>query len=94
MIVTGVVTIGEIGIKNMKIENYPRIGKRYLHYKGGEYEVLTLAKHSETNENLVIYKSIHFGSVHARPLVMFFENISLSTDDESVITTQRFIEII
>lgn len=55
---------------------YPEIGKTYKHYKGGKYEVLTLAKHSETNEILVIYKSLHFGSVHGRPLSMWFDEIT------------------
>ena len=66
-----------IEIKNMKIQ-YPEIGKLYDHYKGGRYEVITLAKHSETDETLVIYKSIHFGSVHARPLSMWFEMVAIS----------------
>lgn len=60
------------------MKKYPEIGKMYNHYKGGRYEVLSLAKHSETDEDLVIYKSIHFGSVHARPLSMWFETIRLS----------------
>jgi len=54
---------------------YPEIGKQYNHYKGGRYEVLTLAKHSETGEVLVIYKSLHFGSVYARPLSMWFDTV-------------------
>ncbi len=64
--------------QNMTIVNikYPEPGKLYNHYKGGIYEVLTLAKHSETDETLVIYKSVHFGSVHARPLEQWFEKIS------------------
>lgn len=56
---------------------YPEIGAKYRHYKGGLYEVLTLATHSETNEPLVIYKSLLFGSVHARPLSMWFEWIKI-----------------
>jgi hypothetical protein len=56
---------------------YPEIGKQYIHYKGGRYEVLTLAKHTETDEVLVIYKSLHFGSVHARPLSMWFDTVTL-----------------
>ena len=48
--------------------DYPEIGKIYKHYKGGDYKVLTLAKHTETDEILVIYKSIQFGSIYARPL--------------------------
>lgn len=55
---------------------YPEIGAIYKHYKGGKYKVLTLAKHTETEETLVIYKSIHFGSIHARPLEQWFETIT------------------
>lgn len=54
---------------------YPEIGATYLHYKGGKYRVITLAKHSETSETLVVYESIHFGSVYARPLVQWFEKV-------------------
>lgn len=55
---------------------YPEIGFVYTHYKGGKYEVLMLAKHSETNEELVIYKSVQFGNIYARPLSMFFEIVT------------------
>lgn len=55
---------------------YPEVRKTYAHYKGGKYEVMTLAKHSETEEVLVIYKSLHFGSIHARPLSMWFETVT------------------
>lgn len=47
---------------------YPEIGGIYNHYKGGLYEVITLCTHTETNEILVIYKSLLFGSIYARPL--------------------------
>lgn len=70
----------------MKTE-YPEPGKLYDHYKGGRYEVISLAKHSETDEVLVIYKSIHFGSVHARPLSMWFENVSIKGFPD----VQRFV---
>jgi hypothetical protein len=56
-----------------KFIKYPEIGKVYKHYKGGKYEVMTLAKHTETDEVMVVYKSVHFGSVHVRPLSMWFE---------------------
>lgn len=46
-------------------------GERWQHYKGGVYEIITLANHSETQEAMVIYKSIPFGSVYARPLSMW-----------------------
>ena len=47
------------------------IGGKYRHYKGGEYEISSLARHSETLEELVIYKSLSDGQVWARPKSMF-----------------------
>ena len=49
------------------------IGKKYKHYKGNVYEIITFAKHTETMEDLVIYKSVSDGKIWARPLVMFSE---------------------
>ena len=46
-------------------------GERWKHYKGGVYEIISLANHSETKEALVIYKSVPFGSVLGRPLAMW-----------------------
>lgn len=50
------------------------VGK-YKHYKGGLYEVLFDAIHTETEERLVIYKSLKDGQIWARPYEMFFENV-------------------
>lgn len=47
---------------------YPEPNRLYKHYKGGIYEFLFLAEHTETGETLVIYKSILFGTNYARPL--------------------------
>ena len=47
---------------------------RYRHFKGKEYEVLHLAKHSETEEELVVYRALYDeGSVWVRPLSMWLE---------------------
>lgn len=51
--------------------NYPLPGEIWTHYKGGTYKIITLANHTETDEALVIYQSIPFGSIYARPLEMW-----------------------
>jgi len=51
---------------------------RYRHYKGGEYEVMGVARHSETLEPLVIYRPLYNDSgLWARPYAMFFEQIEI-----------------
>ncbi|MEK7138290.1 MAG: DUF1653 domain-containing protein [Patescibacteria group bacterium] len=45
-----------------------RLGK-YRHFKGNEYEVIGVAKHSETLEDFVLYKD---GGFWVRPRQMFF----------------------
>ena len=42
---------------------------RYRHYKGNEYEVIGIARHSETEEDLVVYRKLYGdGSLWVRPL--------------------------
>lgn len=55
--------------------NYPQPGRLYKHYKGGIYEFLFMAPHTENDEILVIYKSVLFGSYHARPLSTWNEEV-------------------
>lgn len=47
------------------------IGAHYRHYKGGEYEIIVTARHSENNEDLVVYRNINDGTVWARPKAIF-----------------------
>jgi hypothetical protein len=53
----------------------PRPG-RYRHYKGGEYDVLGVARHSESEEALVVYRP-RYGErgLWVRPLAMFLETV-------------------
>ncbi|MEY3475109.1 MAG: hypothetical protein RL087_1567 [Pseudomonadota bacterium] len=45
---------------------------RYRHYKGGEYEVLGVARHSETLEPLVLYRPLYNATgMWVRPFGMF-----------------------
>jgi len=57
------------------MENEIRLGK-YRHYKGGEYEVIGLARHSETFEDLVVYGALYGeGELWVRPVKMFSEEV-------------------
>lgn len=51
---------------------------RYRHYKGKDYEVLGVARHSETEEPMVVYRTLYgdFG-LWVRPLAMFVEQVEL-----------------
>ena len=49
---------------------------RYRHFKGMEYEVLCVARHSETNEDMVVYRALYGeGTVWVRPAAMFLETV-------------------
>ena len=56
--------------------NNPDISNTYRHYKGHEYEVLYVAVHTETEEQLVIYRNLNdLSLIWARPYDMFFEEV-------------------
>jgi hypothetical protein len=60
-----------------------KIGK-YRHYKGKEYEVVGVATHSETSEELVVYKALYSiegkgeNSLWVRPRAMFEEEVEVA----------------
>ena len=52
-----------------------QIGK-YRHFKGMEYEVIGIARHSETEEPLVVYRALYGdGGLWVRPLSMWHEQV-------------------
>ena len=51
---------------------------RYRHYKGQEYEVLGVARHSETEEEFVVYRALYGEfNLWVRPLGMFEERVDI-----------------
>jgi len=55
-----------------------KLGK-YRHYKGNEYEVIGAARHSETLEDLVVYKALYGNyDLWVRPLNMFLEEVEVN----------------
>lgn len=56
----------------------PTLAGRYRHYKGGEYEVVGVARHSETHEPLVVYRPLYNDSGWwVRPHAMFFGTVDI-----------------
>ena len=58
--------------------NMPLPGRKYRHYKGNEYLVLHIARHSETLEELVVYQALYGEmGIWVRPLIMFAEKVNV-----------------
>lgn len=59
----------------------------YRHYKGNSYEVIASARHSETEEWMVVYRALYGNfDLWVRPLNMFTEQVQLETGE----TVKRF----
>ena len=70
------------------MSEYPQPGQIWKHYKGGQYEIVAMCNHTDTDEILVIYKSLSFGGFHARPYYEWHEVIG----DEGLVGDEGFKE--
>ncbi len=62
---------------------------KYRHFKGNEYEVLGVAKHSETLEEMVVYRALYGeGGIWVRPKNMWNETVIHNGE-----TVKRFTKI-
>lgn len=62
---------------------------RYRHFKGGEYEVIGTARHSETLEEMVVYRALYGdGGLWVRPVSMWNETVAVGGK-----TVRRFTPI-
>lgn len=51
-------------------------GQYFRHFKGNDYQLLVIARHSETQEPQAVYRALYGeGEVWVRPLAMFLEEI-------------------
>ncbi len=64
-------------------------GQKYRHFKGKVIEVLYIGKHSETLEDLVIYKHIDDDNIWVRPKEMFSSHNDISRREDNV-THQKY----
>ena len=61
----------------MKELQYPVRPGRYRHFKGNEYQVLGVARHSETEEEMVVYRALYGeGGLWVRPAAMWLEMVT------------------
>ena len=62
---------------NIYMENKLKLGI-YEHFKGNKYEVIGIAKHSETFEEMVVCRALYGeGQIWVRPLKMFTEEVEV-----------------
>lgn len=52
------------------------VGKIYRHYKGNVYKIIAIAKHSETEEDMVVYQNVEKGDIWTRPISMWNDNVN------------------
>ena len=70
-----------------------KVGGRYRHFKGGEYKVLAIATHTETEESMVVYQNLSDpDTIWVRPYAMFASPVDRAAYPD-VAATWRFEEI-
>jgi len=71
----------------------------YQHFKGNLYQVIGVGKHSETTEDLVVYKGLYdgphgYGAIWIRPVAMFLEEARPGVRRFVRITDEQAIQLL
>lgn len=59
----------------MQVMQEITVGKIYKHYKGNVYKIIALGKHSETEEDMIVYQNVDKGDIWVRPKSMWNEEV-------------------
>ena len=57
------------------MREHPRAGEIWRHFKGKDYRIITVACHTETEEDYVVYTALAAGRDFVRPLAMFLSEV-------------------
>ena len=72
----------DVEAERLMIEKVP-VGGVFTHYKGLKYQILSLGRHTESEDLHVVYKALYFdpdfgeGAIWIRPLSMFLEKVEV-----------------
>jgi hypothetical protein len=68
------------------VNRNPQEGEHFKHYKGGLYQVILRATHTETKEDMVVYRNLQYNTIWARPLTSWHEPVELTGEPRFVLT--------
>ena len=71
---------------------YPQPNEIWQHYKGGKYQIVAMCNHTDTDEVLVIYRSLSFGGFHARPYSEWHDEVWMG-ENKTKYRVSRFKKI-
>lgn len=66
---------GQDVVRSLALDYCP--GDYWTHYKGGVYQIVTLAVHENTGEPLIVYRSLKYGTIWVRTVTNWNEQVAI-----------------